>query len=239
MAPDHAAHGSASAPALVPLVPEVWTATVPFTVLQMPIGHRMTVVRLADGGLWLHSPIAHTPDLVRELRRLGPITHWVAPSRTHDLFLDGWFAGEPQAQSYGAPKLRGPHPDWKFTAWLAEDLAAPWRGELDLLPIEGAPRVGEWMFLHRPSKTAITADVLFNLGTGAGGLGGLMLRLMGTHGRARVSRLFRATIVDRPALERSLRRVLEWDFERLIVGHGEPLLEDAKGALARAFRLNH
>ena len=222
---------------LDPLADGVWTVDAPFSIFGMPIGHRMTVVKLASGGLWLHSPVPHTPELTALLAPLGPIEHWVAPSRTHDLYLDGWFERCPEAASWGAPKLRKPHPEWEFTGWLAADLDAPWRDELDLLEIAGAPRVGEWMFLHRPTRTAITADVLFNVGTGPKGFGKLMLKLAGTYGEAGVSRLLKAAIVDRAAFEASLARVLEWDFDTLVVGHGTPLTDDPKGKLRAAFGL--
>lgn len=223
---------------LEPLTDGVWTVNAPFDVLGMPIGHRMTVVRLGGGGLWLHSPVAWSSELDRQLTGLGPIEHWVAPSRTHDLYLDQWFENAPQAATWGAPKLRKPHPEWTFTGWLAEDVDAPWRAEIELLPLEGAPRVGEWMFLHRPSKTAITADALFNLGTETKGLGGLMQRIAGIRGGSGRSRLMRFAVRDEDAWKRSLRRVLEWDFERLVVGHGTPITDDPKGRMAAAWELS-
>ncbi|MEO0649702.1 MAG: DUF4336 domain-containing protein [Planctomycetota bacterium] len=224
-------------PRLEPLVDGVWTVDGPLQIAGMPIGHRMTVIRLATGGLWLHSPLPHTPELTALLEPLGPIEHWVVPSRTHDLYVDGWFERCPNAASWGAPKLRKPHPDWAFTGWLGADLDAPWRDEIDLLEIEGAPRVGEWMFLHRPTHTAITADVLFNLGTGAKGWGKLMQKVAGTYGNAGVSRLLRLATKDRERFNASIRRVLEWDFDKLVVGHGAPLTEDPKGKLRAAFGL--
>ena len=222
---------------LVGLADDVWIVNEPLSVLGMPIGHNMTVFRLASGGLLLHSPTSHTPATRAMLAELGPIEHWVAPSRTHDLYLDDWFEGCPEAATWGAPKLRKPHPEWSFTGWLADDLQAPWLDEFEIVEIRGVPRVGEWMFLHRASRTAITADVIFNLGTTSRGLGGFMLNLAGIRGTARRSRLFGKMIRDREAFEGSLRRVLEWDFERLVVGHGAPIEDDPKGRLAAAWGL--
>ncbi|QDU69486.1 DUF4336 domain-containing protein [Engelhardtia mirabilis] len=227
----------AATSSITPLTDDLWTVQSDFGLLGMPLGHRMTVAKLSGGGLWLHSPVPWSADLVARLAELGPIEHWVAPSRTHDLYLDQWFEHLPAASTWGAPKLRRPHPEWNFTGWLAEDLDAPWRGEFELLPLEGAPRVGEWMFLHRASRTAITADAVFNLGTATGGWGGLMQRMLGIHGEARAGRLMRSVIKDREAWNASLGRVLEWDFERLVVGHGEPITEDPKGKLRAAWGL--
>lgn len=220
---------------LEPLTKNVWTADHPHRVAGMPIGHRMTVVRLTSGDLWLHSPIPWSPELAKRLRELGDIAHWVAPSRTHDLWLDGWFEHEPEAASWAAPALAEAHPDRPFSARLARDLDAPWAEEFECLELAGAPRIGEWVFNHHPSRTAITADLLFNLGDEVGGLGGLLLRLAGTRGYARRSRLYKLLVTDRTLFEASLAKVIEWDFDRLVVGHGEPITDQPAAKLAAAW----
>ena len=42
---------------LTALVPDLWVATRPLPLSVGDIGTRMTVVRLPDGGLFLHSPV--------------------------------------------------------------------------------------------------------------------------------------------------------------------------------------
>jgi len=44
------------------------------------------------------------------------------------------------------------------------------------------------------------------------------------------------TISDRSAFERSVQALLALDFEKLIVAHWEPLLQDAKPAVEQALR---
>src|SRR5678815_6137119 len=46
---------------------------------------RMTVVRLADGRLWVHSASEPTPELCVELDRLGPVSWVVVPNRFHHI----------------------------------------------------------------------------------------------------------------------------------------------------------
>ncbi|MGX5713830.1 DUF4336 domain-containing protein [Sphingopyxis terrae subsp. ummariensis] len=52
---------------------------------SIPFPTRMTVVRLADGTLWVHSPIAPDKDLLSAIDRLGPIdlrlTFWPRRAR--------------------------------------------------------------------------------------------------------------------------------------------------------------
>jgi len=51
---------------------------------HLPI--RMTVIRLADGGLWLHSPVAIDEATAAAIDALGPVRHIVAPNLLHHLF---------------------------------------------------------------------------------------------------------------------------------------------------------
>jgi hypothetical protein len=46
---------------------------------------------------------------------------------------------------------------------------------------------------------------------------------------------FRLAIRDRPAARRALDRILEWDFDRLLTGHGEIVASGGREALSRAF----
>ena len=49
-----------------------------------------------------------------------------------------------------------------------------------------------------------------------------------------MSRIFRLCISDREAFHASLKQMLESDFDRVIVGHGEVIESDGKVALRRA-----
>ena len=51
-----------------------------------------------------------------------------------------------------------------------------------------------------------------------------------------VSAFFRFMIRDKQAVERSVNALLEWNFERLVVAHWEPLETGAKSAVERALR---
>jgi hypothetical protein len=60
----------------------------------------MTVVRLPDFKLLLHSPIAAAADLVRKVKALGPVAYLVAPNRFHHLFVGEWQRACPDASIY-------------------------------------------------------------------------------------------------------------------------------------------
>ncbi len=71
--------------------------------LILPV--RMTVVRLASGELWLHSPVRHSPGLARALAELGPVRHLVAPNIAHWSFVAGWRRHQPDATFWAVPEL--------------------------------------------------------------------------------------------------------------------------------------
>ncbi len=78
--------------ALQPIGHEIWIVEGPvigfrWLGLRLPFTTRMTIVRLADGGLWVHSPIELGADLAAAVDALGPVRHLVAPNRIHYWWL--------------------------------------------------------------------------------------------------------------------------------------------------------
>jgi hypothetical protein len=57
------------------------------------------------------------------------------------------------------------------------------------------------------------------------------MRLNGAYGHLGPSRLFRTLVKDRAALRSSLTRMQQWDFDRVIVTHGDVLDQGGKIAM--------
>ncbi len=194
---------------------------------------RMTVVRLPDGSLWLHSACTIDDTLAAQLAELGPVRHIVVPSLFHDLGGAGAKARYPDATLWSAP-------GWSTPAGvdaveLADGAPEAWGGVIEGMRIAGAPRVNEVVFHHRPSKTLVVCDLVFNLDERFGCLLGAFFSMLGVNGRFALSRSWKVWFVrDKPAASAAVQRVLAWDFERLIVGHGEVLEQRAKERLREA-----
>src|SRR4051812_5586425 len=60
-----------------PIAKNLWNVdSGPLRVMGLiPLPVRMTIIRLADGGLLLHSPTRFDFDMARELEQIGPIRH--------------------------------------------------------------------------------------------------------------------------------------------------------------------
>ena len=145
---------------LEPAGPGLWYAdggTVSFHGFDYPT--RMVVIRLADGGLWLWSPVEMTPALESAVRALGRVRHIVSPNRLHYLFLEEWHRTFPDAKLWGTGQTIARCRSLHFAGTLT-DIAPPgWRGEIDQFCFDNSPIMDEVIFFHRASRTAIIADL--------------------------------------------------------------------------------
>ncbi len=193
---------------------------------------RMTVVRLASGGLWIHSPGPMDEALAAEIGELGRVEFLVAPNLFHHLHLPTAVERFPEAEVHAAPGLEKKRPDVTFAGTLG--VAPPWGDELLPIPIEGLPTLEEVVFFHRPSGSLLVADLLFNLRRRLGPVVMTYMRLTGAYGRVAQSRIIRLAVRDRPAAAASCLRMLRCPFDRLVPCHGEIVERGAKRQVEEA-----
>jgi hypothetical protein len=225
--------------ALRPLDRDLFTIDQPLRVGGLELGARSTVVRLAGGGLVIHAPGPHTAALRGEIEALGPVRALIAPNLLHHLYLSDSIRAFPQARVFAAPGLREKLGTVRIDEVLGEKPPALWANELDQLVVQGAPGMGEVVFLHRASRTLLCLDLCFNVRRSSSLFTRLFMRANGAYGRFGPSRLFRYTILkDARAVRESVDRILEWDFDRVTVAHGDVLEGGGREALRASFRLS-
>jgi len=218
-----------------PLSPELWISDAPLRFAGVEMGARMTVVRLSGDRLLLHSPTPATDALVRKVDELGTVTYLVAPNKLHHLYAGDWQQAYPDASLYVAPGLDSKRPDLMPAGVLGDEPEPGWQDELDQVLLGGFPFSNEVIFFHRASATLVVADLAFNVGPSSPLLTRLAFRLGGTYGRLSPTLLERVLVRDRAAFRRSLERVLEWPFERVVVAHGEVSEAGGRDELRRGF----
>ena len=200
---------------------DLWIAETPLRFAGVEVGARMTVVRLPGPALMLHSPTPAAPDLVREVEALGPVRFVVAPNCFHHLYVSEWQAACPDADIYVAPGLGAKRSDLRGARVLGERPEPGWIGTLEQTPLDGLPLLNETVFFHRPSATLIATDLAFNIGPESPALTRIAFGLVGRRGELAPTLLERLLVRDRAAFSRSLERILEWPFERVVIAHGE------------------
>ncbi len=206
------------------------------TFLGMKLTANMTVLRLGDGRLLVHSPIALTAERRVAVEKLGPVAHLYSPNLFHHLRLGDWAAAYPKATLHASPGLARKRPDLRIDRIRSSAPEPAFSGLVDELPVYGF-RLEETALFHRPSRTLIVADVVHNIGKPTHGWTRLYSTAMGFYNRVAVSRAIRWTAFpDRVAARRSIDELLACPFERIVVGHGEPLVNEPHRALAAAYQ---
>lgn len=215
---------------------DLWVCEHSFRLLGITIASRMTVMRLSDGALFIHSPARLTPALAAALGALGRVCHVVCPNRFHHRFAGDYATAFRDVRLYAAPGLASKRRDLAFAGELGAVAGMPWENEIDQELMAGAPLLNEVVFRHRASRTLIVTDLVWNIGADSP----LGLRLW-----ARINRQYdkfgtvievRLAFRDRAAARASRARVLAWDFERVVMGHGRMVDRDARARLGEALR---
>lgn len=184
---------------------------------------RMTLVRLADGGLWLHAPLELTAALASEVSALGEVKYMVAPSKLHHLLVRQWLQAFPAAQAYSVPGLAD-NPDSAFAKRLGAQPEPEWAEEIGQTLCSGSSVTREVVFFHKPSKTLIVADPIESSKS---------LNI-----RQRIVARLAAILTSNGKREaaRSLATLLEWQPENIIIARGECPSGGASGFLKNYFR---
>jgi hypothetical protein len=217
-----------ASPILRALGPDLWEAELH---LQEGLHQRMrmTIVRRAGGGLWLHSPIAIDAPLADQLAALGEVRDILAPNRFHRRFAAAAKKRYPGAKLWAAPGLAQKKPEIPFDATLSEEI--DWGTELQTVFLAGAPAWSEHVYFHLPSRTLICTDLVFNIRDESSTPTRFFYRLFGMWKRFGPNRLWRWLAKDRAALAASLERMLAWDIRRVVMAHGDPVGLDGPAQL--------
>lgn len=222
--------------ALSPVVPDqIWE--VDHEIRMLPgviLPARMLVLRLEGDALALWSPVRFGDEVTSAIDALGKVTTLIAPNDYHHLYLRPAMERWPDAETWAAPGLPAKRSTLQLDNLLGPDADPPFAGVLTPFFLEGSPSMQETVFLHRPTRTLIVTDSLFNLHRVRGFLSPVVFRLTGSIGRPAQSRIWRSTVKDREAMARCTVAVLEEDFDRIIMAHGDIIETGGKDVLRAA-----
>lgn len=178
----------------------------------------MTVIRLKSGGLFIHNAIAMDEAGYAALDKLGQVEVIVAPNAFHGSDAPVYKNRYPKAQLFMP----------KGALFQCE--------EIESLFVSGMRLVDETVFFHRPSRTLIVTDLVFNMQNEPKGMARFVYRLNLIHKRFGPSRVLRYLLTkDVKVLAKSVREILDWNFERVIMNHGTILETGGPAAVKKGF----
>jgi hypothetical protein len=218
------------------VAPNLFVLSEPLSFYGFEIGRKMIVVRLPGGDLFVNSPAALTRERAEALNDLGTVRYVTPSSKLHGhLHMEDYARRFPDAELFAAPGLDTRRTDLAFDGLLGGSPDPRWADHLDQEAFLGLRWLTEIEFFHRPSRTLVLGDVCYNVGPDAPLRTRLFARLLGMYGDVRVPLDLRHAVKNEAAARRSVERILDWEFERVIVGHGRIVDRDARRRVRRAF----
>ena len=199
----------------------------------------MTVIRLASGQLMLHSPCDITAALAEQISALGPVAHIVAPGNFHHLHAATAQTAFPGAKTWICPGVERRNHALKYDGQLGDVAPADWVEDIDQVLVRGTRIMREVAMFHRASRTLILVDLIENFTDMTPNTGGA-LKLWFKYvfrmwNKPRPAPEYRIGWSDRRAASASLRRIMEWDFQRIVLSHGDLIERDAHKTAAAAW----
>jgi Domain of unknown function (DUF4336) len=238
------------------ILPNMTTLSAPFARFGLfKVGGRATIVKLETGALAVFSPVAFTDDVRSKIQSMGNNVKYIsAMDIEHHIYLTPWAKAYPEAQVIGMEGLpekrekdsatKGIRFSHVFTKSNKRDvrISEEFDNEFDCEYIHSHTNK-ELVFYHKPTKTMIQADFIFNLPayeqyskSGETATSGIMTKLfaglMSTRNNAAWQRLFVWYIAgakDRAGFTESVNRMKRWELQRIIPSHGDVIESGAQG----------
>jgi hypothetical protein len=199
---------------------------------------KMTVFLLASGEVAVHSAIAMGEAGMAALEAIGRPSWILVPNSLHGSDA-GWYGDRyPSARVLVPAAVRGKlfEKVRRIDGSLDDDWPEERKSELAVVPLKGT-RIAEFAFVHRPSRTLVLTDAVFNYGgRDLPWTARTFMRANRAYGRFGPSRIFTSFVIaDRDAFRASIETLLEHEFDRVIMSHGRILETGGKAAMLEAF----
>lgn len=220
--------------ALIPLAENLWLLPYPLKMLGVDLRRNVTIIRLSSGKLVIHSTGPFTPQDVAAIRALGEPAWLLDGILRHDTFAKEGRAAFPEIE-YLAPE--GFSEVVGFPTRPIVPAPVEWGSELLAVELEGAPAAREAALFHAPSRTLILTELVFNFADDQPLWTELLLRVaVGDEHHPGMPRPVKQGVKDEAAFRSSLEVILSWDFDRIVVGHGDVVESGGKEKLRRALQ---
>ena len=208
----------------------------PLRFLCMQLGTRMTVIQMKNNSLFLHSPTKLTPVLKKQLDELGKVSIIVCPNKLHHLYINSYVEKYPKAKLYAAPGLEKKRKDIQFKGTLEDKPDQEWSEEIDQMVFRGCFFMEEVFFFHKETKTLIITDFIQSIHSYHNLFERIMGRVGGIFENPSPPRDLRLLMrLDRQTARNSINRVKQWEFEKIIIAHGQLITKNAQYVFNKAF----
>jgi len=220
---------------------QMWLQEYPIHFAGCDFNARMTVIRISDTKLMLHSPCEIDSPTKEAISALGDVAYIVAPGSYHYFHIASAQAAFPDADTYICPGIERKRPDIDFDWFLGDRPPELWMETLDQVLVRGNKFIWEVAFFHRPSKTLLLVDLIENFTDQTPDVNWLLKlwwkAVFHMWDNPKPAPEYQMGWKDKVAASTSLQRILQWDFDKIILAHGDLIETDAKETALRAWKV--
>lgn len=199
-----------------------------------PLPRTMTVYRMKDKGLWIHSAIALNEETFKKLESFGTPKYVVVPNSMHRLDAHFYKERYPNIQVVCPEAALKKVEEAIHVDKTCEEAFA--KNEIEVLAIPGVKDVELAFELPLTfGKALIMTDLLVNVPK-VNGLGGFLLKALGRIGYFRTPPLTKLIFVEKKNEFKKwlLELSQDTDLRIITVAHGRPVLNGVSALLKKA-----
>jgi len=218
----------------------IWIKEYPIHYAGAHFNSRMTIIRLSNGNLFIHSPCEIDQQTKMEIERLGAVEFIVAPGSYHYLHVCSAQQAFPEAETFICPGVERKNPEIEFDWLLGDRPDNRWEDDFEQVLVRGNRYIWEVAFYHKSSRTLILVDLIENITDETEGVSWslelwwkVVFRMWGN---PKPAPEYQLGWKDKNAARKSLMKILEWDFERIILSHGDLIEENVKEVALHAWQ---
>ena len=217
----------------------IWLKEYPVRYAGTSFLSRMTIIRLNDETLFVHSPSEIDDGTRHAINALGHVSFIVAPGSYHSLHVRSAQEAFPDAETFICPGIERKLPDLEFDGILGDRPDPRWQEDFEQVLVRGNRLIWEVAFFHKPTQTLVLVDLIENITDDTEGTD-LMLKfwwkwVFHMWNNPRPAPEYQIGWKDRRAASRSLRRIIKWDFEAIIIAHGDLIEANARQVAEKAW----
>lgn len=209
----------------------------------LPFSTRMTVIRLANGDLFLHSPVPMTETLKVQIEKLGTVRHLVSPNWIHYAYIHEWAQAFPDTIAWASPGVKKRARKFKspvvFNYDLGESAEEAWEGEIEQMIVHGHIIHHEVVFFHKASRTLILTDLIENFEAKNISIWFRPLAwfagILDPDGKMPID-MWLGFSKGKDQVRKAVEKMIDWQPERVILSHGRWYERDGANELRRSFR---
>jgi hypothetical protein len=179
-------------------------------------------------------------QLKSEIDKLGKVAYILAPGDFHHLHVAEFQKLYPKAETFLCPGLEKKRADLKFDWILGNRPDQRWHEEFEQVVIQGTRIISEVAFVHKPTRTLILVDLLENIGDDYTHEAGALLQfwwkaVFHMWNNPKAAPEYQIAWGDKEIVRKGLEKILSWDFERIILAHGNLIESNAKVVAEKAW----